>query len=173
MTRDLAMPDDSQASAEPLVGSWILLFPATFLVHIAEEYWGGLPARATELTGRTIPEAAFLAANALFWVLMAAAVVFALRRPSRAPLIVALATAVTINAALHVGGALFTASYSPGLFSGVLLWLPLGVAALARSRRALPERSFRFGVLVGVLMHLLVPLVGTGFILALGGGHAA
>jgi len=152
------------------VGSWILLFPATFLAPIAEEYWGGFPERAAELTGRAVPDAAFFGANAFFWVLMATAAVFALWRPSRAPLVVALATAVTINATLHVGGALLTASYSPGLVSGVLLWLPLGVAALARSHRVLPERSFRFGVLIGVVAHVLVPLVGVGFILALGGG---
>jgi hypothetical protein len=105
---------------------------------------------------------------------MAAAVVFALRRPTRAPLVVALATAVVINAALHVGGTLLTATYAPGLISGVLLWLPLGVATLARSHRALPEQSFRFGVLIGVVVHILVPLVGISFVLAFGGsGRAA
>ena len=155
------------------MGSWILLFPATYLAHIAEEYWGGLPARTAELTGLGVPEAAFLGANALFWVLMLTASVLILRRPSRAPLVVALATIVTINATLHVGGALLTASYSPGLVSGVLLWLPLGVFALARGHRALSQRSFRSGVLVGLVAHLLVPVVGVGFVLAFGGGWRA
>jgi len=155
------------------VGPWIFLFPSTYLVHIAEEYWGGLPARAAELTGLAIPEAAFLAANGFFWILMLAAVVWTLRQPSRAPLIITLATIVTVNATLHVGGTLLTASYSPGLVSGVLLWLPLGVTALTRGFPALPQRGFRHGVLAGVLVHVLVPLVGLGFIVALGGGWRA
>jgi hypothetical protein len=165
-----AIRETSHASVEPLVGSWILLFPATYLAHIAEEYWGGFPARFAELTGLAAPDAAFLGANALFWVLMAAAAVLVLRRPSRAPLVVVIATVVTVNATLHVGGSLLTASYSPGVVSGVLLWLPLGVMALVRGHRVLPERSFRSGVLIGLVAHVLVPLVGVGFILALGGG---
>ena len=151
------------------MGPWIILFPATYLLHIAEEYWGGFALRATELTGLAVPETAFLAANSLFWVLMSSAVVLVLRRPSHAPLVVALATIVTINAMLHIGGSLLSASYSPGLATGVLLWLPLGVAVLVRGHRVLSERSFRSGVLIGVVAHVLVPLVGVGFVLALGG----
>jgi hypothetical protein len=155
------------------VGPWIVLFPATYLAHIAEEYWGGFPARMAEITGFTVPEAAFLGANAVFWVLMATAAGLVLRRPARAPLVVALATIVSINVMLHVGAALLTASYSPGLISGLLLWLPLGVAALTFGHRVLSERSFRSGVLIGVVAHVLVPLVGVGFVLALGGGWRA
>jgi hypothetical protein len=148
----------------------MLLFPATYLIHIAEEYWGGLPARSAELTGLAISEEAFLAANAFFWILMIAAGLATVRRSSRAPLIVALATIVTINGTLHLGGSLLTASYSPGLVSGLLLWLPLGLSALARGSRVLPRKVFRAGILVGIVAHVFVPLVGLAFILALDGG---
>ncbi len=163
-------PDTSHATADSLVGPWLLLFPATFLVHIAEEYWGGLPALASELTGVEVPQAAFLGANALFWILMTAAVVLVLRQPSRALLVISLATIIVINVVLHICGALLTARYSPGLVSGVVLWLPLAIVALARGHRAISGRSFRSGVLIGVVAHMLVPLVGVGFVLILGGG---
>jgi hypothetical protein len=169
-TRGKATSDTPFANSEPFVGSWILLFPATYLAHIAEEYWGGFAARAAELTGLTISEAAFLAGNGLFWALMSIAMALVLRRPSRAPLVVAVATVVTINACLHVGGSALTAGYSPGLLTGVFLWLPLGVMTLVRGHRLLPERRFRFGVLIGVVAHLLVPVVGLGFIIAFGTG---
>ena len=139
-------------------------------MHIAEEYWGGIPARASELTGVEVSQAAFLGANALFWVLMTAAVVLVLRQPSRALLVVSLATIIVINVVLHMGGALLTVSYTPGLVSGVVLWLPLGIVALACGHRALSRPSFRSGVLIGVVAHILVPLVGVGFVLILGGG---
>lgn len=161
------------ATPETFVGPWVLLFPATYLGHIAEEYWGGFAGRTAELTGLAVPEAAFLAANALFWVLMSGAVALVLRRPSRAPLIVTLATIVVINAALHVGGLLLSGSYSPGLLTGVLLWLPLGVVALVRGHRLLPGGRFRSGVVMGMVAHVLVPVVGFGFVLALGGGWRA
>ncbi len=167
------MADTPPAGAEAFVGSWILLFPATYLAHIAEEHWGGFTARAAELTGLAIPEAAFLAGNGFFWVLMSVAMALVLRRPSRAALVIAVATVVTINAALHVGGSVLSAGYSPGLLTGVLLWLPLGVGALVRGYRLLPKRRFRIGVLIGVAAHVLVPLVGLGFVLALGGGWRA
>ena len=167
------MLDATHSTAEPFIGSWVLLFPATYLPHIAEEYWGGFPARFAETTGLAVPEGAFLGANAFFWVLMATAAVLVLRRPTRAPLVVAVATVVTINATLHLGGTVLTASYSPGLITGVLLWLPLGVVALVRGHRLLSEHAFRSGVLAGVAAHVLVPLVGVGFVLALGGGWRA
>jgi hypothetical protein len=155
------------------VGPWVVWFPATYLAHIAEEYWGGFAARTAELSGLAIPEAAFLAANGLFWVLMSIGIVWVLRRSSRAPFVVALATIVTINSVLHVGGSVLSGGYSPGLITGVLLWLPLGVTALARGQRLLPKHRFRSGVLVGVIAHILVPVVGLGFILAFGGGWRA
>jgi len=130
--RDQAMLDATHSTVEPFIGSWVLLFPATYLAHIAEEYWGGFPARFAGITGLAVPDGAFLGANALFWVLMATAAVLVLRRPTRAPLVVALATVVTINATLHLGGTVLNASYSPGLITGVLLWLP----PPARCRRA-------------------------------------
>lgn len=108
------------------MGPWMVLFPATYLAHIAEEYWGGFASRTAELTSLEVPEAAFLAANALLWVVMSGAVVLALRRPSHARLVVALGTIVTINAALHLAGAVLSTSYSPGLLTGVLFWFPLG-----------------------------------------------
>jgi hypothetical protein len=149
------------------------LFPATFLAHIAEEYWGGFAARTQELTGLVFPEPAFLAANALFWVLMCGAVILVFRRPSRELLVVALGIIVTINAALHAGGALLSKSYSPGLGTGVVLWLPLGVAALVYGHRLLPTRSFRTGVVIGIVVHAAVPIVGLAFALAFGGGLRA
>ena len=67
---------------------------------------------------------------------------------------------------VHAGGTLLTASYSPGVVSAVLLWLPLGVMTLVRGHRVLAARSFRSGVLIGVVAHAFVPLIAMGFALA-------
>lgn len=166
--RDTA--EASHTTSGSFAGWWIVLFPVTYLVHIAEEYWGGFTGRMSDLTGLAFPEVAFLAANAVFWLLMTAVAVWIIRRPSHAALAVALATIVTINATLHLGVTLATLSYSPGLVSGMLLWLPLGVSTLVRGHRTLSRRSFRAGLLAGVIAHVLVPIVGVTFAAALGGG---
>jgi hypothetical protein len=36
--------DASTTSNHNFIGSWVWLFPFSYLIHIAEEYWGGFPA---------------------------------------------------------------------------------------------------------------------------------
>jgi len=147
--------------------AWVWLFPATFLVHIAEEYFGGFSSFAADVMGFPLTNAAFLAANAIFWFLMVGAAAWTVRFGSGAQLVVVLATIVIINAVLHGAGALLTFRYSPGLISGALLWLPLGVLSLVRGKRVLVSSAFRTAVGVGFGIHVLVPLVGLGLALAL------
>jgi hypothetical protein len=145
----------------------VWLFPATYLVHIAEEYFGDLPSLAADFTGFPVTNAAFLVANAIFWFLMVGTAAWAVRSELGAQLVVVLATIIIINAVLHGGGTLLTRSYSPGLISGALLWLPLGVFSLVRGKRVLVSSAFRTAVALGVAIHALVPLVGLGLVLAL------
>lgn len=165
--------ENPNTNEESFVGLWIILFPATYLVHIAEEFWGRFPAWATEHTGLAISDVAFVAANAFFWFLMVGAVVTVLRRRSLALIIISLATIITINATLHFATSLLTQSYSPGLVSGLLLWLPLGIWAFTHGRRALMPHKFRWGVILGVIAHILVPLTLLGFAFVTGGGWRA
>lgn len=141
-----------------------MLFPVTYLVHIAEEFWGGFPRWAAEASGFTTSVDGFLAANAFFWLAMTAAVAWVLRTASSAWVLVALAAIVSLNSVLHLLGTVLTRSYSPGLVSAMLLWLPLGLVTLARARAALPPREFRGGVVAGVVVHALVPAIGLGFV---------
>ncbi len=164
---------ESHAKEESFVSPWVFLFPVTYLVHIAEEYWGGFPAWTAKRTGLAGSDIAFVAANAFLWLLMVGAIVAILSRRLPALMIVSLATATSVNAILHVGGTLLTRSYSPGLASGALLWLPLGILALARGRRTLSARDFRLGVILGVVVHILVPFIWLGFVFAFGGGWRA
>jgi hypothetical protein len=150
-------------------GPWIFLFPATYAAHIAEEFFGGFVARFSQVSGLAVSDQAFLAANGFFFGAMCALVIWALQRPSRALAIVMLATIVLVNTTIHAVDAIVSASYSPGIITGLTLWLPLGAWTLLRASRMLPARSVRRGVILGLVAHLLVPVVGVGFILALGG----
>lgn len=143
---------------------WPWLFPATYLVHIADEYWAGVgfPAWVQQVAGFTIAPRGFLLANAVFWVLMTAIVIVALVRRSQRWLLVVLGTIVIINGSIHLGGTFATGTYSPGAASAALLWIPLGVVTLHRARRALGRSLWARGIATGAVLHLLVPVIGFG-----------
>lgn len=147
---------------DQFTGTWAWLFPTTYLVHIAEEYWAppGFVAWVSELAGIVFTARVFLVANGLFFVLMAAAVWLVLRRVWPPWVLLAPATLVAINGLLHMLGTALSGVYSPGLVSGVLLWLPLGIVTLVRGKRVLGRQPLRRGVVAGVLTHLAVPAVG-------------
>lgn len=155
---------DRHSQPTSFIGSWSVVFPATYLVHIAEEFWGGFPQWVAEFSGFAISTDGFLAANAVLWIAMTAAVAWVLHSASSAWVLVALAAVVLVNSVLHVLGTVLTHSYSPGLISAAVLWLPLGLATLARARTLLPPRTFQGGVVAGLVVHALVPAIGLGFV---------
>ena len=119
-------------------GPWVWLFPLAYGTHVAEEYAFHFPAYLASVSGRHMSNSQFLFLNAVFWLLMVAAVVVVLARPSHAWLVMTLAAVLGINAALHVLGSLVSATYSPGTVTAAILYVPLVVYAL---RRVLPHVS--------------------------------
>lgn len=134
------------------------LFPATYLLHAGEEYFCGesFPAWISRAAGAHFTAGAFLWLNGIAWVLMSAAAWLAARREEAHWLRATLGTVVTINGLAHVAGSLATVSYSPGLYTGLGLWLPLGIFTLVHSWSALLALEFVGGVTLGVLAHALV-----------------
>jgi hypothetical protein len=149
-------------SQNAFAGSWIWLFPAAYVVHIAEELWAPptFYVWASQFAGVAFTAQLFLVANAVFLTMMIVAVVLVLRGIWAPWLVLALATVVVLNALLHLLGTGLSRSYSPGLFSGLLLYLPLGGVTLVRGVRRLGATAVRQGVVVGVVIHALVPVVG-------------
>lgn len=135
-----------------------LLLPVTYAAHIAEEYWGGFPAWASLQTGLALTEPMFLRLNLLFLGVMTSGVIAALVFEPAGWLLIPLGTAVLINAAAHLVATALTRSYSPGVVTGALLWVPLGVAILVAARRRWPRPRVVAGIVTGVLLHVLVPL---------------
>ena len=113
------------SQAASFIGTWCLLFPVSYIVHIAEEFWGGFPEWVAEFSGFAASTKGFLAANVILWLAMAVAVVWVLRSAASAWVVVALATIVLINSVPYFLGTVLTCSYSPGLISAAVLWFPL------------------------------------------------
>jgi hypothetical protein len=137
------------------------VLPAIFLVHLAEEWFGGegLPAWTASALGASIRPTRFLVINGLAWPLFALLTVLGILRRRLTWLPVALAVLMVVNAVLHALGTLATGRYSPGLVTGLLLYLPVGLVALGYGRRALPPAHFQRAVVAGVLVHAAVVAV--------------
>ena len=145
-------------SVKTLPRFWPLLFPATYLLHIAEEYWCGerFFNWASRVSGINLTELAFLEINAAAWTIMLLMSAMAFSRPTFQWIVIPMSTAITINGVAHLLGTIISHSYSPGLVTGFLLWIPLGVFTLYRTRET---GRYWAGVILGVVLHGLVTLV--------------
>jgi hypothetical protein len=145
-------------SRDDRLGPWVWLFPATYLVHLAEESWcgEGFPAWISRVGGVQYSPAEFVSLNRVCWIAMAVATVLIARVRSLRWLLTSLGTVVLINGLAHAVGTIATASYSPGLFSGLLAWVPLGGYTLLRAWREASGRVFAAAVLAGVVIHAVI-----------------
>ncbi|MBL8751599.1 MAG: HXXEE domain-containing protein [Planctomycetes bacterium] len=131
-------------------------FPATYLLHATEEYCTGetFPVWISRLANVHFTAAAFLWLNGIAMAAMLLAAGAATRGVRW--LATTLATVVTINGAAHFVGSFATWTWSPGVVTGSLLWLPLGVTTLVRTRRELPSRTFAGAAALGFAAHAIV-----------------
>ena len=139
----------------------VWLFPPAYLAHLAEETWGGpgFPAWFAYVVGRPLPMPAFIGINVIGLLLMVWSTVLAVRREQHGWMAVAIATVVTINGLLHLAASGVTRTYSPGLITGVVLYLPLGQLLLIRALHQLDRARFTIGIATGVVVHTAVVLV--------------
>ena len=142
-------------------GPCIWLFPVSYVAHAAEEYWCGdtFPTWISDIAGVHFTAASFLWLNGTALALMLAAA-WRVTRAGRPHLLVAtLATIVVVTGTAHAAGSILSSSYSPGLVTGILLWMPLGGWALRYESRELPRRAYACGVALGVFAHAVVTTI--------------
>ena len=131
------MPDRS-------ITLWSWLFPITYVIHITEEFYGGegYSAYLKRLRGVDMSPTKFLVGQAIGLALIVVGILIARRLNFPQQLLVILGTVVLVNGLSHLGTSLFYREYGPGLVSGVLIWIPFGVATLVRFKsRALADTA--------------------------------
>lgn len=136
----------------------VWLFVASYAAHILEEYFGGFPEWFAAVAGSPLPRADFVIINALALGAVALAAFAATRRPALGWLAIGIATVAFINGLAHLLASLMWATYSPGLITGVILYLPLSQLALLRAWHQVPPSFFWGGVIAGLLAHTAVTL---------------
>lgn len=148
---------EKDLSSKMPVSKLVVLFPVTYGMHIAEEYWSGerFYNWISRIAGTRMTENYFLLLNSIFMLIVVIATSIAIwRRDHRIPLV--LASIVSINALLHVFGSVFTYSYSPGVITAVLLWLPLAVCTFNQEHEKTSAVQKIMALAIGVTAHAIV-----------------
>jgi hypothetical protein len=140
------MPDNSVPSAT----LWSWLFPLTYIIHIGEEFYGGegYPAYLKRLRGVEMSSTKFLLGQAIGLALIVVGILIARRLGFPRQLLVILGTVVLINGLSHLVTSSYYREYGPGLISGVLIWIPFGLATLIRFRNSM--RTSRYWLYLGI-----------------------
>src|SRR2546430_8191911 len=148
--------DTTQSDASLILWSW--LFPVTYVIHIAEEYWGGegYPAYLLRLRGVHMSTARFLVAQSVGVVLVTIGVILARRFNFPQMMLIILGSIVLVNGITHTVTALSIMSYGPGLWSSIFIWLPLGIFTLVRFRNAISRKRYWIAIAIGVGVNVVV-----------------
>ncbi len=140
-------------------GSWLWLFPATYLIHILEEYYGGegYTAHLLRTRGIYMSPTRFLVSQMIGTALVLFGVVIARRRNFANAFVIIMGAIVLVNALIHMVNSLRTLEYEPGLLSSIVIWLPLGVLTLIKYRRKVAShRVYWSGIAIGVFVNLII-----------------
>ena len=139
------------------------LFVPAYLVHIAEEWFGGFLGYVAVIAGRPLPASAFLIINSIALALVVTGIRAAVRDERHGWMGVTIATVMLVNTLAHAAGAALTRSYAPGLVSAVVLYVPLGSLTMIRaSDQAAPGQVSR-GIAAGVAIHTIVFILAYTF----------
>jgi hypothetical protein len=149
--------------SQPLIPTtiWLALFPLTYLIHFAEEYWGGegYPAYLLRLRGVDMSTTRFVTLKVIALVLLVTGVIIARQLKFPEFMIVLLAGAVLANGISHTATAIWDGHYGPGLLSSALLWLPLGAFSLIYMFGRITHTSFATATLIGFGIQGIVALI--------------
>jgi len=127
---------------------WPMALPVAYAAHLSEEAFGGrgFVAWMREVgIAPTMDERRFLVLNAIFFSVVATVSIAAVATRIRAPrLRFAAATfgaVLAMNGAIHLLSSATTGTYSPGTWTGALVYLPLGVLLFATPGVGLAPRD--------------------------------
>ncbi|MEE8585932.1 MAG: HXXEE domain-containing protein [Acidobacteriota bacterium] len=138
---------------------WYWLLPLSYGIHIAEEYWGGFVDWSARTSGTGLSLGVFLATTSAGAILSLLGIFLSNRRKRQAWIPITMASFFILNGIVHLAWTVTTLSYSPGLISGLLLWVPLGAAVLKRSSRIYSSSFFLKSAAGGFVLQAAVSLV--------------
>jgi hypothetical protein len=155
------MNTQTNSPSTAAINFWLWVFPLTYLIHIAEEYWGGegYPAYILRLRGVHMSTSRFLVAQSVGVVLVTIGVILARRFRFPQMMLIILGAIVLVNGITHTVTAVSIMGYGPGLWSSILIWTPLGVFTLLRFRNAVSRKQYWIAIAIGVGVNVVVGIL--------------
>jgi hypothetical protein len=141
---------------------WSWLYPLSYLIHIAEEYWGGegYPAYILQLRGVHMSNTRFLAAQSVGFVLVIVGIILARKFRFLPMMLVILGSMVAVNALTHTVTGLSTLEYGPGLWSSIFVWGPLGIATMIGFKSSISnQKKYWIAIAIGIVINVVVEIV--------------
>jgi hypothetical protein len=137
------------------------LFPMTYLLHIAEEYYcgGGFPQYMLEYYHVEMTETRFLKLQLIGVIAMITGLWLSAKLRFPKTMLVILASVVSTNAAIHLIRSAANVRYEPGLITGLALWLPLGLTTVYLNRAEMSSVRLIFSIAIGLGISGLVEFI--------------
>jgi hypothetical protein len=138
------------------------LFLLAYLIHISEEYLGGGALQTgfnANLKGVNLTASQFLIVNGIVFLLFLLLIFLAQKFKFPDWLSVCLGTIILINAISHTVSTVTMAEYSPGLITGLLIFMPLGGLSLFGLRARMSARRYLIAIAAGIATHGVVTLI--------------
>jgi hypothetical protein len=141
---------------------YLWIFSAVLVIHLAEEFWGGvrLSSDRDKLRGLDLSAKGFLVINLV--VLSSLVFIVVMARALGFPqfFLVTLGTLALFNGARHIITGLRLRAYSPGLLTGLAVLIPLGLWTLIRLEQTMSHRRFGWAIGTGLVMQLGASFIG-------------
>ena len=137
------------------------LFPLTYLIHIAEEYWGGegYSAYLFRLRGVYLSPTRFLILQSFGVVMIVAGVILSQQLKFPRFMLGILGALVLCNGITHTLTALSHRGYGPGLVSCILIWIQLGLVTLFLLYGQMPTVRWFVAATIGFAINGIVALI--------------
>ena len=110
---------------------WLWVFPVSYLIHAAEEFWGGegYTAYLYRLRGVHISISRFIVLHILGFVFISAGMIIAWFLHFPVFMVAIFGSLILSNGISHTVTAIWDRGYGPGLITSIL-WIPLGALAM-------------------------------------------
>lgn len=137
---------------------WPWVFMIIFVVHLTEEFWAGvaLSTNPDRMRGANLTPRQFIILTGFGVLLMLLGLIIAKRFRFLEWIMVCLGAIIFVNGFVHIFGSVRLIRYTPGLITGVLLFIPLGAATLLNLKGNMSAKRYWLAFSVGVLIHIAV-----------------
>jgi hypothetical protein len=150
---------DSPSAAA--ISFWSWLIPVTYLIHIAEEYFGGegYPAYILRIRGVHLSTTRFLVAQGVGLGLVIAGVILSRFFHFPQMMLIILSAIVLVNGITHTVTSIVVLAYGPGLFSSALIWIPVGIFTLLHFRKGMSRKRYWTAIAIGVGVNVAIGII--------------